>query len=138
MNEFIVFDKTEVGKKPRLVKFDAFSIKENWIYLELDGIEVLHAHLDDVEICYFIRKTDIEGEKIYAESSIVEFDFGTITGNHKSKVIGVFKYSTYSLRYNIHLYDKRERVFSYNSNLMQNLKVIGSLQEKPELLGDAE
>lgn len=132
MNEFIVWDKTEVGKKPRLVEFTSYVIKGNWIYLEYEDKkfckEALRAHLDDVEICYDIGKTDIDGNKIYADSSIVEFDTRL---NSRQK--GFFTYSKMFLGYVIEDLSDNMRYARYDGSQI-NLKVIGNLQENPELL----
>ena len=129
MNEFIVWDKTEIGKKPRLIEFDSFSIKENWIYLELNDIQVLHAHIDDVEICYYIGKTDIEGEKIYADSSIVEFNFD---GQRRRAYLA---YDDIQLMLDfVFLKDVFRCPYVEIHRRIYNVKIIGTLQQDKHLL----
>ncbi len=86
----------------------------------------------------FIGKTDIEGNKIYADSSIVEFEDKSlvwekeyskqVTRKHK----GFFKYSREKLAYMVCVFDEDLRVvewcFYYEKELF-NIKIIDTIQE---------
>lgn len=130
MNEFIVWDIQEkkfLSKDER--KRFAIDFDGNVIPLTNEHNELYSGH-GLLEVFKSIGKTDIEGNKIFAESSIVEFHFGTIDSN---KIIGVFEYSNFHLCYFIHLInDKRNRAFKFDVTLMKNLKIIGTLQENKE------
>lgn len=124
MSKFIVYDCTEKDK--RLVEFDSFTLKENWIYLELKGKEVLHASIDDVQICEDIEPKDINGKSIYADSSIVNFIFP----NNKRHVYakGYFTYDNKKLAYKI--FDVEEKkFFNYSEFKSMDIETIDTIQE---------
>ena len=78
----------------------------------------------------YIGKTDIEGNKIYADCSIVEWE------HQENKYTGYFKYQTEFLRYV--LVSKDNNGESQNLDPfylpLKNLKVIGTLQQEKDLL----
>lgn len=138
MNEFIMWDKIEkewltTGNMP------ICSMEETLIFDFSDSNEV-SSHL-------YIGKTDIYGNKIYADSSIVEFEYEDriptlIDDDVIIKFTAYFEYNIDELRCELIIldYDRTKTksiysVLSYNMDLMKNLKVIGTLQENQELLG---
>ena len=76
---------------------------------------------------------DIEDNKIYADSSIVEFDF--LEELHKTiKLRGFFTWNDIELRYEIDMHASYNPFVClyYNDVRMSNFKVVGTLQENPE------
>lgn len=103
----------------------------------IDGDYYSSADLDDYlfhrDIILFqdIGKTDDtpEQNKIYADSSIVEFD---LIGTEKDKKLrGYFTFNNQELIFDIFTYEGNYNLLMYD---IRNLKVIGNLQENPELL----
>ena len=90
----------------------------------------------------YIGKTDDtpEQNKIYADSSIVEFNYvdklqPTTDDKSNNKTIrGYFKYCNESLRYYIIDLKAKETIYFWTGYTEKNLKVIGTLQENKELL----
>ena len=132
MNEFIVWDKE---LKQFNVWSDNYFIFQNgtigWISIE--GIE---REENSIALPY-IGKTDINGKKIYADCSIVEFDFRyiEICDLEPWKLVGYFKFNINTLRYEIKILDiKNEnkiawRSLDYDEDLMSNIKIIDTVQE---------
>ena len=128
MNEFIVWYKpTQTFIKQEWVyglEFDEGSLF-NIRVEQLDDIDV-----DDCEIFYDIGKTDIDGNKIYADSSIVEFD---IRLDHEiSKKKGFVAFSLDEMAYGLTVDSGGFYEFTHYD--IKNLKIIGTLQENKELL----
>lgn len=134
MNEFIVWneEKKEFSKE-FLTNYDGDIIYRN---VSLDNNT--HKRFN------YIGKTDINDKKIYADSSIVEFDYkgfeeiGTVTYKAIVKfdnVLGCYFFDVFSHADNN----------GYNYNFLfptviyrvRNLKIIGTLQEDKHLLGDS-
>lgn len=138
MNGFIVWDKV------------ARCFAQN-ICLEADllqdGISYsLEVKEDLYELFFAIGLTDVDGKKIYAESSIVEFDF---KGN---MIRGVFRYHKRSLSYKIQILENTEFILNmmllgfislqgdeiedallqYNSDFAKHLKIIDTIQENKQ------
>lgn len=102
-------------------------------YFYLDGevqfiIETKKPVGKDFTIHQYVGLKDIDDKKIYADSSIVEFEFGTISNK---KLKGYFKYSNYTLSYHIILVDdgNRGRAFKFDAELMYDIKIIDTIQE---------
>lgn len=104
---------------------------------------------EDIKIKTFpyIGKTDIDSNKIYADSSIVEFD--VIQNCHcnileiececvPNKRIGYFSYNENRLCYELlaKSFKDWKRIFIFDRDTISNLKVIGNLQQHKHLLGD--
>jgi len=133
MNEFIAWDENDK-------RFYSFNLKE----LYDEGCETVLSsdskHLgkynvfpyDGMGIFNYIDKTDIDGNKIYADCSIVEFEYIS------EKQIGVFIYSNSISGYKIRVSKKDtwDEWLNINYNDMKNFKVIGTLQQDKHLLKD--
>jgi hypothetical protein len=165
MDEFIVFDE---DNNQFLTKEEIASDSDYALRLSADGALELW-YLDALADTYYgeggehtpcqgwvkvnaifydgIRKTDIEGNKIYADSSIVEFKLITergFTGSFKyghgfvkSKTLrGFFTWNDIDLRYEIDI-QKGQMPYvclNYDDINMEGFKVIGTLQEHKHLL----
>jgi len=127
MNEFIVWDE---AKKEFLNREQAIvcngEIFDHIVALEM-GIENKNA-----KALWSIGKIDIEGNKIYADCSIVEFT----VADYKTKDIGYFTYDSDYASYLVK--NSRGITLKYSKKFIRNLKVIGTLQEDKHLLGDSD
>lgn len=142
MNEFIVWDEENkcFVNMNMLYDIDFYSKQVNYFYLE----EIAESEFEEnsvctsnFSICNYIGKTDIEGNKIFADSSIVEMDIYDEDGEHLH--IGYFRYNDSLL-----LYEFIEKADSFGvKNIWRmeklqtysvNLKIIGTLQQDKELL----
>lgn len=140
MNEFIVYnDKNDFIGNEHIREDGRWSFVLNNEGLERSGTispaldEKLYRHR-------FIGKTDIDGKKIYADCSVVEFDdYSLITGVKKDAFRATFTYSKKHLGYIFKLIKQGDEFINdemlYYKDKVKNLKVIGTLQEKPELIG---
>ena len=125
MNEFMMWDKIEkewltTGNMP------ICSMEETLVFDFSDSNEE-SSHL-------YIGKTDIYGNKIYADSSIVEFEYYDMdvdSGWVKAK--SVITFDDEDLMYLIAIDGE---LCNFKQHDIVNLRVIGTLQENPELLGD--
>jgi hypothetical protein len=133
MNEFIVWDKD-------IEKFEY--LNNTWLEFGLEVEPMLvnsgavgyeRISTTNISIHNYIGKTDIEGNKIYANSSIVEVN------DSKSKFyedICIVRYDKNICSFmlcSVDFEDDRQEHFRPDySN--KNYKVIGTLQENPELL----
>ena len=84
----------------------------------------------------YIGKDDADGKKIYADCSVVEFDFRFFDEDEYEKLVGYFSYNDDLAMFELREpYTKDEyRIYYLNKNDIKNFKIIGTLQEKPELL----
>lgn len=126
MNEFIVWDK----KKNKMVGVDTLFISEA-MFRPLGGDEYVVFNYDNEYFSkpfQYIGKTDINGKKIYADCSIVEFNNST-NKNHKYK--GVFYYLESELKYKIKVFNLDGTIgyWNYNSKDILNIKIIGHIYE---------
>jgi hypothetical protein len=128
MNEFIVWDKDKkefIGVRND-IRLTFNEDVENGYEVErvypYDSIEI------NADIFPYVGKTDINNKNIYADSSIVEFELGTISNK---KLKGYFKYSNYTLGYHIILVDdcNKGRAFKFDAELMYDFKIIDTIQE---------
>ena len=136
MNEFIIWLKNEKrfltnNDYDMYIREDKNSIANIGIFNTLiEG----NWNLDEenTTIHQYIGNDDTsEQNKIYADCSIVEFDFKSISSD---SLQGIFKYSNNNLCYEIELLNvDKEISFTYNSDLIKNLKVIGTIQEYLEI-----
>lgn len=125
MSEFIVWD-------------DGCFINEDDFAICSNGELITWSCYGDLESTsgkkYFIYVgiKDIDGKKIYADCSVVEFDHELIDA-YDTFVIKRKGYFT--MNYNFLAYEIDGITYALNEHKISNLKVIGTLQENPELLG---
>ena len=145
MQEFIVWDKRSNSFN------DDLMLDKDGHCFGLCGLEneIVYLKTEDYTVHKNIGKTDIDGNKIYADSSIVEFD--TIEGCvcdilevvcecKYIKKIGYFTYNKDRASYEIKspMTDGFNQMFLLFRDRISNIKVIGTLQENPELLGETK
>lgn len=136
MNEFIVWD----GKKNEWAKDTyRFVIDVNGaLYVRTKTVVLEHQNVENRYKAFnYIGKTDINGKKIYADSSIVEFGYDN-TNRYYDRVQGYFYQDEWQIRLKV---TKSEDCVGVDNLPMtyqnpKDLKVIGNLQENPELLGE--
>ena len=108
MNEFKLWHK----------KIKEFLRPDKFLVFGKDGI----ANNPDCEICNYIGIKDINNNKIYADSSIIEFF-------HKSiKQIGIVKYSIDSAYYYFDIKNGSGHIPLYMVNF-EKIKIIDNIQE---------
>ena len=129
MNEFIVWDED----------LECFRVEDAFLLDTEDRVCNSNGELLD-EKTYkpfkSIGKTDIEDKKIYADSSVVrlrlkrnKYDIGQF---HSA---GYFSYMERILSYVfIPIVKEDAEYYTFSNETMTELKIIGTLQEKPELL----
>jgi len=136
MNEFIVWDKT---KKMFCEdnRFDFRIDREGELY-NLGKIKMNSKYENLFEHFNYIGKTDIEGEKIYADSSVVEFEFRLFDDEDYKTLKGYFSYNSEYCLYELREpYAKNSYMIYYlKDGDLKNLKIIGTLQEDKHLLGE--
>lgn len=100
-----------------------FNIGDELIGFDLVGDDgyIFHSNSGEGDICKFIGINDIDGKKIYADSSIFEFE--TEIGKRK----GYFTFCEKTLRY--HIFDLALKAFVGYSLLYKNFKIIDTIQE---------
>ena len=137
MNEFIVWD--EENKE----------FYDDWVFFDNDGGDLYVADINNechdphavenvnLKAFWSIGKTDIEGNKIYADSSVVEFDFRLFDEDQYEKLSGYFSFNA-----DLAMYELREpysedgyRIYYLINNDIKNLKIVGTLQKNPDLCG---
>lgn len=127
MNEFIVWD----NDTNKFVD-DIDTVRYSWSSNFREIIEAVENHHS---IFPYIGKKDINGKKIYTDSSIVKFDkIFAGGGNRIAQLKGCFFYSKEDLRYRIRT--EHSGIIDYDYKMIKNLKVIGTLQQDKHLLGD--
>lgn len=127
MNEFIVWDKTK-SKFSELKAIEFF--KGGFVINPRDlSTKRMDKQLNEneCELFPYIGKTDIDNEKIYADCSIVEFEY-YFTDGWDEDMQGVFKYLPNELRYEIQLVNDGCHV-SFQPSYIRNLKIIDTIQE---------
>ena len=136
MDEFIVWDK----KFDRFLPEEDIAISSLGFIFELNEDGYFPKNVKDFTIHKAIGKTDIEGSKIYADSSIVEFEFfhNEAVPSLSKCLKGYFTYIDKILAFNIKVIGDEISSLNYShfSRRTINLKIIGTLQENPELLKD--
>jgi hypothetical protein len=120
MNEFIVWDED----LERFQNEDGLLLNENLKVCNSMG-ELLEEKI--YKPLFGIGLTDIDGKKIYADCSIVEFEFGT--GGEYHKMTGYFSYNNQTLRYEIKDVNKREAIYLWTGYIEKEIKIIDTVQE---------
>lgn len=128
MIEFVAVPKRETLPR-RVYGIDFLNRK---ILIDISGCYEWHEYK---KLRRNIGKEDVEGESIYADSSIVEFDYA-VTLDKSQKLIGVFTWDSEALRYSLKIPKHFETLGTmwYDYGLISNLKVIGTVEGNKELL----
>lgn len=95
-----------------------------------DDGNIFYSNSGEGDICKFIGINDIDGKKIYADSSIFEFEFN----NYKyygfiSYCNNTLTYSINFLAYNDKTHFRSSRILSGNTASFDNFKVVDTIQE---------
>ena len=150
--EFIVWDEENYfGEDNQFyTREELKKVSEDFIVFNLDFISedepFILTYMDDgeytdgwkkvkIKIFWGIGNTDIEGNNIYADSSIFEFYY-EVKSTGKSIFVkrGYFYFDDYFLQYRIKDLDSKRSYEFANGSRIRNLKIISTLQENPELL----
>jgi len=126
MNEFIVWDKKSESFR-QIIKIDFVNI---YFQLESESSDDYKVNLNDLTTHTYIGKTDINDKKIYADCSIVEFEYNDDVFSYQAT--GYFTYDSEIASYV--LIDDAKNIEQLSKKCVTNIKVIGTLQENPELL----
>lgn len=127
MNDFIVWYSDENNQNMFSEEFTLEQlINQDHLDIVSDSPLLRNFKVDSINNSIGIK--DINGKSIYADCSIVEFEFGTISNK---KLKGYFKYSNYTLGYHIVLVNdcNRGRAFRFDAVLMYDIKIIDTIQE---------
>ena len=130
--EFIVWDK-------KAKKFDKMN-NNTWlefcnytdtVLVNSGAVGYERIATSDIDVFQYIGKTDDtpEKNKIYAEATVVEFDYRDSVYSFTEK--GYFFYDCEKLVYKI---KTKRGAFNFVEHSIKNLKVVGTLQENPELM----
>ena len=117
MNEFIVWDDDN-----KCFKYDT-SVYQGSAFVA--GGEIIR----NATFHNYIGKTDIEGNNIYTDSSIIEFEY--YEDGEWITYIGYFSFDDENLRYE--LLASHEDI-ELDFDRISSLRILGSLQENKELL----
>jgi len=130
MNEFIVWDK-------KYLKFleDDFVLFNGMIYRDTRDFEN-DINSNDLEILRHIGKTDINNKKIFADSSIVEFNFLPFGETETVTYKGFVKYNQDRFRFEIEVISHCDKdgdnyIFDLGKCIdrITNIKIIDTIQE---------
>ena len=152
MDEFIVWDiegKCWIPKSKCAIATSnsTSNIAKGFTLLtEVESNEYSECFVPDfipVQVCNYIGKTDIEGNKIYADSSIVEFN---MSGSKKNfKATGFFTFNKKNLSYEFVCFkiDKKKLNscrydIDWRNAYKDTFKIIGTLQEDKHLIGESD
>lgn len=133
MNEFAVWDnyEEEFIEDELIAKYsDGIMIIAD---LDNDVCELLNNenYKDRYQSFDYIQKDDIEGNKIYADSSIVEFDLGL--HSNRKRAIGFFSFCYTFKRYQIIVLNSfeinKDALYIYNPFNMGKFKIIDTVQQ---------
>lgn len=143
MNEFIVYWSFDNGKTLEHIGYEKLDNNGNYVFkrINTDTKELrkdwhLGMITDNQGNAKFYRfphigKTDIEGDKIYADSSIVEWI------HQKNTYRGYFSFNKTYLRYEVCVFDGGDiQAVDYFYLGHNRFKIIGTLQEDKHLLGE--
>ena len=129
MNEFIVWDKH------RNIFTDKYvNIRPDGTLWKLTRNKLVNCKDSRYEVFNYIGKKDINNKKIYADSSIVEFEIYIVNTDYTEDVEytlnGVFTYNYDELRYEIViLNDDKFICLNYDTEVQRNFKIIDTIQE---------
>jgi len=139
MNEFIVWDEENA-------RFSDLELFHNQIFINHEGKTKWfdHSGMSDADFqlkpFWYIGKTDIEDNKIYADCSIVEFLIQEEQGKPYIKCKGFFHYEEFLLSNVVRIFQqdgfKEWYIKTYDKDMMTDFKIIGTLQEDKHLLVD--
>ena len=144
MNEFTIWDKVNL----HWIDLFGISISDSGEVMAVSDLNGNQYGLHQVDLINYIGKTDIEGNKIYADSSIVEFDYIYIETigkqSDKARVKGYFTFNNDTLAYDLiffHNWIDSMPNYWFNMHMKKedarrasNFKIIDTLQENPKLL----
>ena len=117
-------------------------VDDNDFFIDMNG-KLFNSYDGEISACLekyksrrCIGKTDIKGKNIYADSSIVEFSL--FSRSNEDVFRGIVKYDNEVCAYYIEYFKVGKplfinKVYFVESNI-QDLKVVGNLQEKKDLL----
>ena len=130
MNEFIVWDTENFISLSQAFKDEAVVVDLS------DGFDsyTLDIGFENYSLHNYIGKTDIDGNKIYADCSIVEFEYMTNSFN-SYKLRGYFKWNNMKLGYDLKIDNPMFMMTDFYIPSL-DLKVIGTLQQDKHLLKD--
>jgi|LGVF01.2.fsa_nt_gb hypothetical protein len=145
MNEFIVYDSVKkefVDDVSYLIDKQGdlfFADFETTTGSGLDGVCFVMGASETKKAFSYIGKKDIDGNKIYADCSIVELRITFDVGNTYETMMGYFRYNELALCYEFieplgDNFSRRKWNYSRYDYKIADLKTIGTLQENPELL----
>jgi len=125
MNKFIVWDEDEEKFIPfKDVEFSKDAGDDFLIVHKDIGGGIRSGRIFDT--FDYIGKKDINDKKIYADSSIVEFEWD-------GKYLGYFSFDKEELRYKIEILEHPKkmmfRTFDFDQYSITNLKIIDTIQE---------
>ena len=124
MNEFIVWNK----RSKAFIRGNDFKINHKGVLVDFMGLRV-----NSKSFFNYIGKKDINDKKIYAESSIIEFEWREslkLDLMPTEHVKGYFYYNKNTLSYRlIPLNVGSERTEYCDLNKVSNIKIIDSIQE---------
>jgi len=134
MNEYIIWDK----EKKKFSSDAWFNLHPNGDLVKLSSNQFRNCNQNH-SIHNYIGKTDIEGNKIYADCSIVEF---SMSGSRKNfKATGYFYFNTKKLSYEFKYLmldkkksDKARTDIDWRNAYKDTFKIIGTLQENKDML----
>lgn len=126
MTEFIVWDKVlkyfmdddlNISKDGELIRLNKWG--------ESDCLDI-----DNLSVHNYIGKKDSNDNKIYADSSIVEFVFKDSKTSENVKLKGFFTWNDEDLRYEIDILNDSDYIcLNYRIDLICNMKIIDTIQE---------
>ena len=134
MREFITWDK----KKKTFLEPEDFVIDNNSkVYKWLSDNTLKPFKENEVQLLKDIELKDIEGKSIYADCSVIEFDY--LFDDGKSHYKGYFTYDNENARYKIRAYefskDKKVKInntlwhIPFEKSRVTNIKIIDTIQE---------
>lgn len=131
MNEFIVWDR----RKKEWLKDNCVLTKEGSL-LKFPSLKMLDSV--QFEVIRPIGKRDINGNKIYADSSIIEFEYpkykvGTTIQDGYNTYIGHFKFNDNTLSYMVYTKNADDSGYRWHFadifSQIKNIKIIDTIQE---------
>ncbi len=126
MNEFILWDKERFRYCNTTKSTEQIGDFIYWETIRLNPNYLKSCANGQYPTFEYIKKDDIEGNKIYADCSIVEFDYKTIS--HSEKRICIFTYDDYTSRYWLR-YAGDVGTFEFDTERCKNIKIIDTVQE---------